>query len=231
MSRADEAARNLTAAIRSTGYRMADLFSGDAATVIPPEADNRHRGGNPCPPANERHAVLVDDRRTDRQAIADTIERELGYTNGWAIPPDDYTAHCLAAADMILARLRPPGSPGDGPATAPHVRGSDTSKAAARAVAPKLAGKRLAVLREIMETATLVQRAHKVAYGFTDNDLIRYAVDALRWSPNTPRARRVELERGGWLEDSGERRNGSTVWRPTYKAWAWWYEQQNGGAS
>jgi hypothetical protein len=115
-------------------------------------------------------------------------------------------------------------SPGDGPDTAPHVRGSDTSRAAAQAVAPALRGKRRVVLIQCMYSDPSLSVS-----GYTDNELTRLMSLGNGWGSNSCRPRRIELTRAGWLEDSGERRNGSTVWRPTAKAWAWWREQQNGG--
>lgn len=56
--------------------------------------------------------------------------------------------------------------------------------------------------------------------GLTDNELIA-ALTTEGWSANTPRARRVELYRGGWLEEAGER-DGSKVWRPSVQAWDRW---------
>lgn len=119
-------------------------------------------------------------------------------------------------------------APGDSARSAPHVRGSATSKAAARALTPrKLSEKREAVLGYVMRVADRSEPGPtSTAYWLTDNELVQHMVEAFEWSANTPRARRIELVEDGFLEDSGERRNGSTVWRPTAKAWAWWCQGQ-----
>jgi hypothetical protein len=124
------------------------------------------------------------------------------------------------AAQALLLKPTCNGHPAEtSPATAkaPHVRGSATSEAAARKMDRKLAGKREAVLRVFMVAGAVVP-------GLTDNDVLR-TLTGRGWSANTPRARRVELVTDSWLEDSGERRNGSIVWRPTPKAWEWWKTQ------
>lgn len=50
--------------------------------------------------------------------------------------------------------------------------------------------------------------------GLTDNGLIGL-ITARGGSPNGPRARRIELFRAGFLEPTGEERDGCTVWRIT----------------
>lgn len=85
-----------------------------------------------------------------------------------------------------------------------------TSEDAAAAISPKLSEKRRDVLLHI---------CRERPKGVTDNELIA-DLTAKGWNPNTPRARRVELYRGMWLDDAGER-DGSTVWIPSVKAWEW----------
>lgn len=110
------------------------------------------------------------------------------------------------------------------PAEAPAVRHSTTSVAAAEAIAPKLSETRRAVLRYICETVE-----HSSPDGLTDNQVIT-ALVAKGWSLNTPRARRVELVDGGWLQENGTV-DGSTRWRPTQQAWAWWLAHVHGEAA
>ena len=123
----------------------------------------------------------------------------------------------VSAAEVLALLSR-------GPATitgpAPYVKGSATSEAAAKRLSSsgKLAGKRERVLREILTHWST---------GVTDNEATAYMVETYRWSPNTARPRRIELTRAGWLEDSGERRNGGIVWVPSPKAWAWWRQSTN----
>lgn len=130
------------------------------------------------------------------------------------------------AAQALLVKpvsVEDPAVPGERTRKAPHVRGSATSEAAAVQVTRKLAGKRLSVMWVVMRADAIPGRA-----GFTDNELTAWMVQTYEWSPNTARPRRIELTRDGWLEDSGERRSSSIVWRPTQKAWEWWKQQQNG---
>lgn len=108
----------------------------------------------------------------------------------------------------------------DRPGRAPHVRGSATSEAAADAITPKLVGKRLVVLREVCE--------HFTGDGFTDNELIQHMVKAHGWNGNTPRARRIELVSGGWIESTDTTRNKSTVWMPTEAAREWYRQEKLG---
>lgn len=111
---------------------------------------------------------------------------------------------------------RPAAVPGPGSIStpAPFVQGSVTSRRAARALSnAKLVGKREALLRVICQRYPL---------GFTDNQLIRCMVDEYNWSPNTPRARRVELSAfDAWVRQQGER-DGSAVWVPTEAALEWY---------
>ena len=92
---------------------------------------------------------------------------------------------------------------------APHILGSETSRAAAQAIEPKLPAKEYAVLRYIVERGYV---------GATDDELERHFV-AIGWATPTARARRVRLCEKGLLRDSGERRltrHGklATVWVP-----------------
>jgi hypothetical protein len=130
------------------------------------------------------------------------------------------TAARVRAMVLLGEAIDPTQVTSDRTRKAPHVRGSDTSEAAARQMDRKLVGKRLAVLTEYC-------RARRdLPSGFSDNELVDWMSRHYGWSVNTPRARRVELATDGWLEDSGERRNGSIVWRPTTKAWRWWGARQ-----
>ncbi len=117
----------------------------------------------------------------------------------------------------IHVHVESPADPSERTRKAPHVRGNATSEAAARQMDRKVVGKRLAVLMEILAI---------YSHGFIDNELVQRMTFLYQWSPSTPRPRRIELTRDGWLEDSNERRNGSIVWRPTTKAWRWWGERQ-----
>jgi hypothetical protein len=115
---------------------------------------------------------------------------------------------------MYRKQVRNEGTDGlalfDAPATAPAQRHSATSLAAAESIAPALSQKRRDLLVWIIE---------RRFDGATDNELIADLV-AEGWSPNTPRPRRVELVKGGWLEAIGEA-EGSTVWAATAKAKEW----------
>jgi hypothetical protein len=70
----------------------------------------------------------------------------------------------------------------------------ETSRAAAYAVTPRTGTQRRRVLDAI------------AAKPSTDEEI----QSALHMNPNTQRPRRVELVRGGWVGDSGERRPSST---------------------
>jgi hypothetical protein len=85
----------------------------------------------------------------------------------------------------------------------------DTSREAARLIAPKVGTKRQQVLREIAMSAP---------QGVTDEGICL----ALGMNPSTERPRRVELVEAGWVEDSGERlllRSGThaILWRLTQR--------------
>lgn len=125
----------------------------------------------------------------------------------------------VSAAELIALLNRGPAAIAD---PAPYVRGSATSEAAARRLSSsgRLTGKRDRVLREILT---------HWGGGLTDNELTAYMVETHGWSVNTARPRRIELTRAGWLEDSGQRRNGGIVWIPTDAAWAWWRQSTNEG--
>ena len=79
---------------------------------------------------------------------------------------------------------------------APFIPASDTSRAAAAAIEPKLPAKEYAVWRFIVERGYV---------GATDDELERRFV-AEGWATPTARARRVSLCRKGLLRDSGGRR-------------------------
>ena len=85
---------------------------------------------------------------------------------------------------------------------APYVPGSETSRRAAEKLTPT--PKRLQVLRVLTECADA-----------TDNEIIAACVQRWGVSPNTPRARRVECWRAGWVECCAGERNGSALWRIT----------------
>ena len=85
---------------------------------------------------------------------------------------------------------------------APYVRGSETSKAAAKGISRELGAKQTQVWQFIRLQG---------ASGAIDNEIITHFTNC-GWSPNTPRARRVELVAKGLVVDSGRQRNGSTVW-------------------
>lgn len=46
-----------------------------------------------------------------RERLAEIIERQLGYTNGWSVPEEMYKDDCLKAADSILDLLSTSGEP------------------------------------------------------------------------------------------------------------------------
>lgn len=117
------------------------------------------------------------------------------------------------ASGVGPAAVREAGTLFDGPA--PFQRHSATSKAAALGL-ENLTGKRAGVLLWLVE--------HGPA---TDNALIA-ALASRGWSPNTPRARRVELHQAGYVTEAGER-DGSTLWEATdagRKALAAWDAQE-----
>ena len=87
--------------------------------------------------------------------------------------------------------------------TAPYQPHS-TSRDAADRVAPTLSRSRRVVLHLIASHPE----------GATDNRIIQEAV-MRGMSANGPRARRVELERFGWVEYAGFERDGSAVWQAT----------------
>lgn len=41
-----------------------------------------------------------------QETIADIIEKQLGFTNGWSVSHDTYRDHCDVAAKKILAYLK-----------------------------------------------------------------------------------------------------------------------------
>lgn len=105
--------------------------------------------------------------------------------------------------------LSEPGVALDG---ARHARAGDTERAAALAVMPRSGTQRRKVL-EVIAGST----------GLTDFDVQA----ALRMNPSTERPRRVELVEGGWLKDSGRRRNSpygqpAIVWELTETGRARW---------
>ncbi len=120
--------------------------------------------------------------------------------------------------DPILFQNRKPADAGtdglalfDSPKQTP-AQPVPTSEDAAARVSPNLSLKRRDVLLHICR--------HRPS-GVTDNELIA-DLTAEGWNVNTPRARRVELFRGDWLDEAGER-DGSIVWRPSAKALDWYH--------
>ena len=85
----------------------------------------------------------------------------------------------------------------------PFQRDSETSRHAAIANYPRSGTQRARVL------LLIAQGPH------TDNEL----VDLTGLSPSSVRPRRVELVEAGLVEDSGQRRRGSTVWATTLAGW------------
>ena len=86
-------------------------------------------------------------------------------------------------------------------AGAPYVAGSDNSRAAA---------KRIVASGRLGRAQTIVLRL-LAGYARTDNDLILAWTYGNYGSPNTPRARRVELAEAGLIEAVGVE-GGSTIW-------------------
>jgi hypothetical protein len=80
--------------------------------------------------------------------------------------------------------------------TAPYVRNSVTSKAAAESIGPTLNEKQRIVYEYIKSCGS---------YGCTDEELIEAMMKRYGWSPNTPRARRIEATEKGWLKENGTR--------------------------
>ena len=105
---------------------------------------------------------------------------------------------------------RPPTSLSLGPLfeQAPYQRHSETSKAAAKGISRELGAKQTQVWQFIRLQGPS---------GAIDNEIITHFTNC-EWSPNTPRARRVELVAKGLVVDSGRQRNGSTVWVATSQA-------------
>ena len=92
---------------------------------------------------------------------------------------------------------------------APYIRNSNTSRAAAESIEPKLPAKEYAVWRFILERGRV---------GATDDELEWHFV-AEGWASPTARARRVRMCEKGLLKDSGGRRltrhkKMATVWTP-----------------
>lgn len=56
----------------------------------------------------------MSETRERLAEAARIIEDELGYTNGWKVPDDQYQEHCRRAAERVAALLRqPPEREGD----------------------------------------------------------------------------------------------------------------------
>lgn len=81
---------------------------------------------------------------------------------------------------------------------APYQPNSDTSRAAAESVEPKVNNQQQEMLAQFRAFPSV---------GFTDDDLlIKAEVGAMRISPNGVRARRIELQRKGLIRKSGRTR-------------------------
>lgn len=107
-----------------------------------------------------------------------------------------FVAACASLAPQKARRrlLAPPDSPEAGQA---HTEGARTSKLAALQVMPKTGGQR----RRVLEAVASVARNPRTV-GLTDPEI--QSMTGL--GQNSERPRRVELVRGGWLEDSGHTR-------------------------
>lgn len=128
----------------------------------------------------------------------------------------------IREAQQTLVLYATKGNPGPPPTltngakdTAPYQKHSATSKAAAKAIEPKLVGKR----RLLLETMLAL-----FPDGATDNQLIAHMVIDQGWSNNTARPRRIELVQMGYLE-AGPIVDKSTRWLLTDRARAWGAEQ------
>jgi hypothetical protein len=118
-------------------------------------------------------------------------------------------------------------APKPAPESAPFQKHSPTSKAAARTISPKLSGLRLVMLKELRRLRLMRPiGVDRDSFGMTDNELIAHFV-GIGWNANTPRARRVDLTRGGYLEQMGTRGK-SALWALTERALRW-EEGQDGG--
>lgn len=101
-------------------------------------------------------------------------------------------------------RLVPVG--GDSPKVAHGA--SDTSLRAAERAAPKVGTQRHEVLGLFRNDNWNRSRGSGMIHGFTDSEMAHASGLPL----NSVRPRRLELVEGGWVRDSGRRRDGSTVW-------------------
>jgi hypothetical protein len=104
----------------------------------------------------------------------------------------------------------------EGPIDPPPAQDGVTSRAAARHVAMHVTGYRALVLGFIKAQAAAGRM------GATDDEIIEWWI-ARGGKKNTPRARRIELEKMGLIEDSGWRRKTTSgrsaiVWRPVTSA-------------
>jgi hypothetical protein len=189
--------------------------------TVPEPTGGARQKRKPKPP-QERARFAVGSVRYDR---LDLVWVEGGKTHCMSVTAEQVRDWRQMEIQPIRFAAESPAEPSPATTRAPHVHGSATSEAAARKMDRKLAGKRLAVLEQVMKGIGFTNDDPR----FTDNELVFHMVAVHEWSQNTARPRRIELTRDGWLEDSGERRNGSIVWRPTAKAWAWWNQHQNRG--
>lgn len=123
-----------------------------------------------------------------------------------------FVAACASLAPPRRSRSRLP-SPDASTAGQARSDGAATSKEAALAIMPKTGGQR----RRVLEAVASVARDPRTA-GLTDPEI--QSMTGL--GQNSERPRRVELVRGGWLEDSGQTReyggSAHVVWVLTDRA-------------
>lgn len=152
---------------------------------------------------------LFDDINREFEAVAE----RFGNTVRSLLPAEITTIDFITGTDSTPLPEPPPWVPTLAADTmldtAPYQQ-APTSRAAAEAIRPKLSARRAEVLALIGGTGS---------EGYTDNQIIA-RVAARGGSPNGPRARRIELFRGGLIEQNGER-SGCAVWVATKAGRAW----------
>lgn len=120
-----------------------------------------------------------------------------------AVPPHDlFTLQVIVLSGDLEPGVRYKCVPvkGDSPKVAADA--SDTSRAAAERVEPKVGTQRALVLQALRQAGFGDRK------GWTDSELSRICSIPL----NSVRPRRLELVEQGWVRDSGRVRDGSTVW-------------------
>lgn len=196
------------------------LYETLGATALP--ALKMVDGRIGCPKCGGRDTSIVSE--TDAETIweCDSLYVKGGIAGETLfLPGEQRKSRCgytwRVPAPLATKEPPPPGPAERHPHRAPSVRASATSEAAAAALDPRtLNAKREEVLRLLCGTF-----AGSAMVGLTDNELIEILVKSRNWNANTPRARRVELVRDGWLQDSGRRHLRSVVWEPTPAAREW----------